>query len=230
MCGRFSNSLTKEKIKVFVPELKVNIDLEPSYNISPSHKSAIIINKNDALTLGEIPWGVLPYNREKSALLINARSETVFEKPTFSEAILKRRCLVVADSFYEWKKIGKDKMPYRITLKNQELMIFAGVYNMWKVKEMMYSGFVIMTTEPNQEMKSIHKRAPVILKSKQEQLDWVSNNTEMSYDFSTEKIKKLMKPIPDNSLHIYKVSNALNKATNNSLDLHREIPEPPTLF
>ena len=94
---------------------------------------------------------------------------------------------------------------------------------MWKVKEKVYSGFVILTTEPNREMKNVHKRAPVILKSEQEQMAWVSN-------ISTEKIKNLMAPLPDNSLHIYKVSNAVNKSTNNSLDLHREIPEPPTLF
>ena len=87
MCGRFSNSLTRKKIEVYVPGIVVNIDLEPSYNISPSHKSAIILSRNESLILGEIPWGFFPYGKESGTLLINARAETIFEKPTFSNAV-----------------------------------------------------------------------------------------------------------------------------------------------
>lgn len=224
MCGRFSNALTKKKIEEQIQNLNVEIDLEPNYNISPSQNASIVISrKNRFPKLGSIPWGVLPYGREKGSLLINARAESIFEKPTFSEAIARRRCLVLADSFYEWKTIGKEKMPYRILLKKQEMMIFAGVYNMWKIGKTMHSGFVILTTEPNDEMSKIHHRAPVILQTQAEQMNWIS-------DISTTEIMNLTKPISNNLLHIYKVSNLLNKPMNNSLDLHREIPEPPTLF
>lgn len=142
MCGRFSNNLTRKKIEDCIPGIEVNNYLEPSYNISPSQKSAIVIEKDNALLLGKIPLGMFPYGIQSG----------------------NEKCI---------------------------------------------------------------PKSSVILKSNQEQMDWISNTTPT---VSHSKIKKLMSPLSDNSLHIYKVSNAVNKPINNSLDLHREIPEQPTLF
>lgn len=222
MCGRFSNKLTEEKLQEKMSKLVLTNSIKASYNIAPSHNSYIIKN-NQPYKLSEMNWGVFPYGRTNGSLLINAKAETIFEKSTFKYSIKERRCLVLADSFYEWKKIGRDKMPYRVRLKDSELMVFGGIYNEWKVKDRWYSGFVILTTEPNLEMKKLHNRAPVILKSEAEQLAWISN-------ISDQNIIELTQPIADESLHIYMVSNAVNKPINNSLDLHKEIPEQPTLF
>jgi len=222
MCGRFSNSLTKDKMKKYMPNVKISDSIQTNYNIAPSHFTSIITNQKP-YSLTQMRWGFLPYGRTEGNLLINSRCETIFEKPTFKYAIRERRCLIVADSFYEWKKIGKDKIPYRVKLADSDCMIFAGIYNEWLVNGTQFSGFVIVTTEPNLEMGKVHNRAPVILTNESDQMSWIS-------DISSKEIIKLTQPLDDNLLLIYKVSNRVNKPVNNSVDLHMEIPEQPTLF
>jgi len=222
MCGRFSNKLSTEILEEYLSKVDMTWDLSPSYNVAPSHQCAVIQNQKP-FHLSKISWGLLPYGKNEGNLLVNARSETVFEKATFKYAIRERRCLILADSFYEWKKVGREKEPYRIKMKESELMVFAGIYNEWISGGNRMSGFVILTTTPNEEMAGYHHRAPVILTSETEQMDWIS-------DIGEKKIQELTQPLPNNSLHIYKVSNALNKVVNNYSDLHREIPEQPTLF
>lgn len=222
MCGRFSNSLTKDKMKKYMPYVRISDTIPQSYNIAPSHDSAIVTNQSP-FSISTMSWGLLPYGKTEGNILINARCETMFEKPTFKYAIQQRRCLVVADSFYEWKKIGRDKIAYRIRLASSDAMIFGGIYNIWESNGTQFSGFVIVTTQPNQEMNKIHNRAPVILSNESQQKAWIS-------DISSKEILELTQPLGDNLLHIYRVSNQVNKPINNSVDLHKEIPEQPTLF
>lgn len=222
MCGRFSNKLTEEKLEAYMAKVKLKYALQPNYNIAPSH-SAYVVKQSNPNEISEMSWGIFPYGKTTGNLLINARSETIFEKPTFKYAIRNRRCLVLGDSFYEWKKSGKDRIPYRISWKDDGMMVFAGLYNEWINNGNQFSGFVILTSAPNLEMSTVHNRAPVLLKTEEEQLSWIS-------DISYSKIQELTQPLPDELLHIYRVSQAVNKPINNSLDLHREIPEQPTLF
>jgi len=223
MCGRYSNKLTRETLEEYMAnKVKFISELQPSYNIAPSH-SSYIVTQSRPTEITEMNWGLFPYGKTSGQLLINARSETVFEKATFEYAIKDRRCLVLGDSFYEWKKMGRDRIPYRISWKDREMMIFAGLYNEWGVGSEKFAGFAILTTSPNAEMSTVHNRAPVLLKTEKEQSEWIS-------DIPYSEIRALTQPLPDDSLHIYRVSNRVNKPINNSLDLHREIPEQPTLF
>lgn len=222
MCGRFSNNITAEKLEKYLKRVRFEgIEFQADYNIGPG-RGCWIITDTDSL-IRKMNWGIFPYGKTEGKLLINARSETVFEKITFKTSILNRRCLIIADSFYEWKSLGKEKIPYRICLKDNDVMFFAGIYNEWISDGDLKSGFVILTASPNREMEKIHKRAPVILTDEALQMEWISN-------ISYSKIREIMVPLSDNRLEIYKVSKDVNKMMNNGEYLHRKIPEQPTLF
>ncbi len=219
MCGRMSFSFKKEGLKKKLPDIEINFEPIISYNVCPTQ--AVHGVAQGKKQLGLMTWGFPAYGSGK--LLINARSETVFEKASFKYDILPRRCLIIADSFYEWKREGKDKMPYRILWKNQEEpLVFGGIYKEKVEGGMLLQSCVILTTEPNAEMSTVHNRAPVLLQG-DDQMEWLEN-------IPASRISELMRPLPDDSLHIYKVSNAVNKRTNNYPELHRELPEQPTLF
>ncbi len=223
MCGRFSNNLTEEKLKKYFSKIELEVSLETSYNVCPTH-SCLVVKNREPYSFSFMNWGLLPVGRNKGNLLVNARSETVFEKATFKEHIRNQRCWVMADSFYEWKIIGKDKIPYRIILKNKEPMVFAGLYHEWMDNGIPYTGFVILTQKPNLEMSSLHHRAPIILNSEEKRKEWIS-------DISDTRIMEMMEvPLEDDALDIYMVSKAVGNIRNNSEHLHREIPEPPKLF
>ncbi len=222
MCGRFSNSISESKLEKYFSRVRLDELIQASYNICPTD-SCLVLKNEMPYVFSKMSWGFLPFGKSDGNVLINARSETIFEKPSFKHNVQDKRCLVIADSFYEWKKVGKDRMPYRIHLRNDEIMVFAGIYHEWISNGNHCSGFVILTNQPNKEMSKIHNRAPVILETKEKQMAWIS-------DISSKNILELTEPLADNSLHIYKVSKAVGKTSNNSIDLHCELPEQPTLF
>jgi putative SOS response-associated peptidase YedK len=159
MCGRFSlvsvGQALKERFGLDdVPELK------PRYNIAPSQETAIITNEEPGkVTLAK--WGLVPnWAKEDMAhKMINARAESLAEKPAYRDSFKHRRCLVLADGFYEWKKVGNNKIPYRITTDG--IFSMAGL---WERKDKIT--FTIITTEPNDFMKDIHNRMPLVLEKK----------------------------------------------------------------
>ena len=129
MCGRYSFSVSAERIKQQFPELETGENLRLSYNIAPTQHAYVIAN-NDPKKLQYLTWGLIPHwsrDGKNSGKLINARREGISGKPSFRIPIRSRRCIVLADSFYEWRKIGKNKVPYRIFLKNGALLEMAGV-------------------------------------------------------------------------------------------------------
>lgn len=135
MCGRYGfTNADKEKVKKTFRLKKIDFDLVPRYNIAPGQDVTVILNEMpEELTLAR--WGLVPFwsKDEKSGYkMINARSETIFEKPSFREPIKKKRCLIPADLFYEWKKADDGKQPYCIRLKSKELFAFAGIWDCWK--------------------------------------------------------------------------------------------------
>jgi putative SOS response-associated peptidase YedK len=220
MCGRYSFTVSKEKVNKHFG-LSLQDDLVKRYNIAPTQAAYVIANDNPE-ELQKFKWGLIP-NWAKSAdsgsKLINARSESVSTKSSFRMPIRKNRCLVLSDGFYEWKRYGRNKIPYRITSKNSQLMVFAGLWDEWQGKKT----FTILTTTPNEEMRGIHNRMPVILPTIEEQKRWLS-------DLSLTEALAMLKPIEDNSLKIYMVSDKLNKVDYDAADLWKDIKEPPTLF
>ena len=129
MCGRFSLVLSKEKIEESL-SIKMSQDIQPSFNIAPTQLSYVITNENPN-RLQLLHWGLLPHwsnDGKLSGKLINARTESISSKPSFRMPIRQKRCLVLADSFYEWKYYGQKKVPYRITMRNDDLMVICLLY------------------------------------------------------------------------------------------------------
>jgi len=171
MCGRFSQTQSGEAVAQAF-QLSVTPELSPRYNIAPSQPVSVVTQSRQSgdRLHHEKQWGLIPgWSKEPSIghKLINARSETVAEKPAFRNALQKRRCLIVADGFYEWQKApkGQDKQPYLIQLKTRSLFAFAGLWERWRSPETDETLFscTILTTAANAVMTPIHHRMPVIL-------------------------------------------------------------------
>jgi putative SOS response-associated peptidase YedK len=167
MCGRFTLTVDPDELQQqFGLAAPPPADLAPRYNIAPSQAVAVIPNEPER-TLQLFQWGLIPSWAKDPKIgykMINARAETLAEKPSFRSALKRRRCLVVADGFYEWKKDGKSKQPMYITLKDGRPFAFAGLWEVWRnPKDELIKTCTIITTEPNELLAEIHNRMPAIL-------------------------------------------------------------------
>ncbi|WP_160723367.1 SOS response-associated peptidase [Bacillus sp. USDA818B3_A] len=224
MCGRFTLTATVEEIMSRF-DIESFLDEElyaPSFNIAPSQSVLAVINDGSSNRMGFLKWGLVPPWASDLSIgnkMINARAETITEKPSFRNAFKKKRCLVIADSFYEWKKHSdQSKTPMRIHLKSNDLFAMAGLWEAHRDKDgkMLYSCSVI-TTEPNELMKDIHDRMPVILKREDEPA-WLKPNMA-----DTVKLKSLLVPFDENLMESYEVSSLVNSPKNNSIELIQTI-------
>lgn len=220
MCGRYSLVTTKEKIQKQLPFVEVVEDLQESYNVAPTQNSYVVTDDKPQL-LQAFKWGLVPFWAKDQKIgnkLINARMEGIEDKPAFRTSIRKRKCLVLADSFYEWKKTDGSKTPHRILLKNGNLICFAGIWETWdKAGEPLHS-FSIITTEPNEEMATIHDRMPVVLHTPTLQKHWLEED-------DLEKTLAMLETPPDGILMLYPISTLVNSPKHNSPELHEELKE-----
>ena len=168
MCGRFAFYSPSEATAALFG-VSASITVEPRYNIAPSQYIAGIRETDDAgRELAMFRWGLVPFWAKDPAIgnrMINARAETVAEKPSFCAAFRHRRCLVLADGFYEWKKEGAGKVPYFISMANGEPFAFAGLWESWKSKgtDETIQSTTLITTAANEFMTAVHHRMPIIL-------------------------------------------------------------------
>jgi putative SOS response-associated peptidase YedK len=224
MCGRFTLTATVDQL---VDRFDVEFFLEqeeylPSYNVAPSQSVLAVINNGSHKRMGFLRWGLIPPWAKDMSIgykMINARAETLSEKPSFRNAYKNKRCLIVADSFYEWKRIdSKTKTPMRIKLKSDELFAMAGLWESWKSPEgkTIYSCSVI-TTQPNELVQDIHDRMPVILKPEDEK-NWLDPSIS-----DTSKLQSLLKPLEPSLMEAYEVSPLVNSPKNNSIQLIQKI-------
>jgi putative SOS response-associated peptidase YedK len=220
MCGRFTLFAEFDKIiDRFEIEAAIQGSLyKPSYNVAPSHSVISVINDGRKNRLGYLRWGFIPFFAKDEKIgykMINARAETLTEKVSFRQAYQSRRCLVLADSFYEWKRHdNKTKTPMRIKLRSDELFAMAGLWERWTSPqgEPVYSCTVITTT-PNELVKDIHDRMPVILKPEDEKI-WLDPSNK-----DTSRLNELLKPLPKERMMAYEVSSLVNSSKNNSPNL-----------
>jgi len=210
MCGRFAQAIPlKDLIKLFfTDEIKTDIDI--SYNIAPSQQVAALIKKDEKRILGDLRWGLIPSWAKDDKIgykMINARGETVHEKPSFKKAFQSRRCIIPATGFYEWQKTNDAKQPWYITTKDREVMAMAGLYEIWKSPQgETISSCTIITTEANDTMKPIHNRMPVIISPDSED-QWLSA--------SAEDALHLIKPWNNDDMTLRKISTYVNSPQNN---------------
>lgn len=225
MCGRFQISVKGKHISE-----RFNVEVfdelyTPVYNAAPSQKLPVITN-TEASVLSYFKWGLIPFWAKDPRIgfkLINARAESISEKPSFKNAFAKRRCLIPANGFFEWKKT--DKIPYRIFLKTEELFAFAGIWESWKdAGQQPIHTFSIITTSPNPLMASIHDRMPVILK-KQHEADWL-------HEPDLQMLNKLLIPYEAQEMEAYPISKAVNNPANNGPEIlvPDDSPYQETLF
>lgn len=217
MCGRYS--LNKSKIELeerFQAEMFP--DFLPRYNIAPTQLLPVITSQSPK-GFSFFYWGVTPdfgQNKPVSQKLINARSETVTDKISFKKSFEKRRCIIPADSFFEWKKLGKKtKIPYRFTLKNEELFAFAGIWEEYEtVTGESHHTFLILTTSPNDLIVDVHDRMPVILNKEMEK-KWLDSYT------SEAELLDMMAPFPPDKMVSYTVSPLVNSVQNDTPNVIR---------
>jgi len=213
MCGRFTLTADLDDLAERFSFQVANLSFKPRYNIAPSQQVLAVIGAEERRG-GLLRWGLIPSWAKDPSMgdrMINARAETVAEKPSFRRALQKRRCLVLADGFYEWKAEGKKKTPLYIALKNHQPFGFAGLWETWKSLEgETIHSCTIITTTPNALMESIHTRMPVIL-PRDAEAAWLDRAIE-----APERLLPLLIPYSAKDMDAYAVSPAVNSPRNDS--------------
>jgi len=196
---------------------------KPRYNIAPMQNIAVVVQR-EKRQLTTMKWGLIPSWAKDTKIgnrLINARAETVTTKPAFRSAFKKRRCLILADSFFEWQKSGAIKIPRLIRLKSGEPFAMAGLYEYWKIESHDFlESCAIVTTQANEFMKPIHNRMPVILKPENEDR-WLNPEPQ-----DMKEIGELLQPVSAKLMQEYEVSTYVNSPKNDDFLCVRPIDNP----
>ena len=211
MCGRYTLR-SRGKAKPYgVPESLLPL-LIPRYNIAPSQPVPAIIERANKEDRGErgremqmLKWGLVPSWSTETTGFINARAETLARKPSFAESFLKRRCLIPADGFYEWKRSGKWKQPFFFQMKDESPFAFAGIWDKWQSGYASITSCAIITTTPNDLLAEIHDRMPVILTADSYDA-WLRETAD------PRELKALLAPYPAAAMKSFPVSTKVNSA------------------
>jgi putative SOS response-associated peptidase YedK len=223
MCGRYAVTSAPEAIRALFgyPEQP---NFPPRYNVAPSQPIAIVRLMDGKRQFALVRWGLLPSwvkDPKNFTLLINARGESVIDKPAFSAAMKRRRCLIPADGFYEWKAIGTRKQPYYVRAKSGQPLAFAGLWETWtgpNGEELETAA--IVTTRANRALADIHERMPVIVPPEAFNL-WLD-----CANVDPETAAALISPASENLLDTYEVSTAVNRTANDNPELVERYAAP----
>jgi putative SOS response-associated peptidase YedK len=214
MCGRFARSKGLEAIvKRFVLDAIRErwatdpLVSAPHYNVAPSQMAPVIV-QDESREIRPMRWGLVPSWAKEQSIgqkMINARAETLAEKPSFKRLLFTRRCIVPATGFYEWAKRDKEKIPMHFRLKDGGLFGFAGLWDRWKAPEgRELDSFTIITTTPNELLVAVHHRMPVILRQEDEE-SWLDGDAE-----DGPALLSRLKPYPADQMEGFEVSRAVN--------------------
>lgn len=216
MCGRISLFASPELVTERFDAEPARA-LEPRYNVAPSQPHPVVRN-DDPGTIRFPTWGLVPEWADDApgSGHINARAETIAEKPSFREAFAERRCLVLADGFYDWKETPTGKQPYRVEREDREPFALAGLWEPANASDGGSATFTVVTTEPNAVVEPVHHRMPVLL-DPDEETRWLRTGTEI------EELSSAFEPYPAAELRAYPVSSALGDPENDSSDLVEEV-------
>jgi len=212
MCGRYTLRTPVDSLVEAFEIEEYPSSITPSYNIAPTQEVAAVVEEDEKRKLERFHWGLIPSWAKDPAIgnkMINARAETVSEKPSFRKAFKVRRCLVLADGFYEWQKMDNGKQPYYIKMQDDSPFAFAGLWEIWGKNGEEIRSCTIITTDANDLMDEIHHRMPVILQPEDYSM-WLDP------DFDEEaSLTSLLKPYPAAAMEAYPVSRRVNKPSNN---------------
>jgi len=194
MCGRFVLVTDLTKIVEEFAIKKMASNFQPDWNISPGQYIAAVVQRDGENILESFFWGLIPSWAKDSSIgnkMFNARSETIAQKPSFRNAFQKRRCLILADGFYEWQKLEKIKKPFRFSLKSEKPFGLAGLYETWMSPEKkQINTCTIITTDSNELIQPIHNRMPVIVRKELESF-WIDPDNN-----NKEELLAILEPYP----------------------------------
>lgn len=217
MCGRYTLVRSAREIGERFGIKQLSIEISPRYNIAPSQSLPVVLSEAGERVLQSISWGLIPSwvkDLSKTKALINARSESLAEKPSFKVSLKRRRCIVPADGFYEWKKTAAGNQPFYIHAADEGILAFAGLWDEWKNEEGdSLRTFCLITSAANTFMSVVHDRMPVIL-SRESEDKWLDPAIR-----SPEILLPLLGPCPENLLQMHEVSTLVNSVREDRPDL-----------
>ncbi|GAB3299740.1 SOS response-associated peptidase [Hymenobacter tenuis] len=213
MCGRYTVTPPAAALEARFDASFAGDPVLPTYNAAPSQRLPVILNTEPG-RIQLLQWGLVPgwvKEVQKAPRPINARAETLAEKPSFRTLLQRKRALVLADSFYEWQVTDHGKVPHRILLQNKEPFAFAGLWDDWVDKQTgeIKPTFTIITTAPNSLMAPIHNRMPVLLANREAELAWLDDGVGLAQH------QALLQPFSAEAMQEYQVSTLVNSPTNN---------------
>ncbi|MNC34016.1 putative SOS response-associated peptidase YedK [compost metagenome] len=220
MCGRYTITVTLEELmEMFGADDAVGDGLLlPRFNIAPTQAGPAIISHGGRSRMGQLRWGLIPSWAKDEKIgfqTINAKAETVQDKPAFRTSFQKKRCLIPADGYYEWQQQGSTKQPYRIVLKDRPVFAFAGLYDTWTSPDgKKISTYTIITTTANALTEKLHPRMPVIL-PREHQNHWLDSTA------SPAALMSLLVPYEPSRMELYPVSPAVGNVRNEGPELIR---------
>jgi putative SOS response-associated peptidase YedK len=229
MCGRFTITVDLEDLRAYLSESFDIHDLSkdivvPRYNVAPGQHIIAVINDGKKNRVGLIKWGFVPAfakDEKTSFSMINAKAETLFEKPAFSDSIKHKRCVILADGFYEWLKDHHKKQPVRILMKHEQIFPMAGLWSTYERPDgTKLHTATIITTSANTLISPIHDRMPVIL-TEDAKKAWLTSSLK-----DRDALEHLMTPFDSNLMMYYPVSSAVNQATYEDLRCIEKIEMP----
>ena len=215
MCGRFT---LKRSDRIKVGGLN-HFDLDdfiPRYNIAPSQDILTVVEGASAREARLLQWGLIPSWSKEAKGIINARVETIEDKPSFKESFERRRCLILADGFYEWERSGKTSQPYYFQMKDGAPFAFAGIWDRWRSGDRSITSCAIITTTANELLAEIHTRMPVILRPESYDL-WLNENSRAA------DLKDLLVPFPATEMTSHPVGYDVNDVKNDGEGLLSEV-------
>ena len=218
MCGRFTLTVNPADLQDTFSNYSFPAKFAPRFNIAPS-QPVLAISNDEKYTADFFVWGLIPMWAKDptiGSLLINARVETLAEKPSFRGSYRRKRCLILADGFYEWKTFGdrKNKTPYFIHMQDRQPFAMAGLWDSWESPDgSSIKTCTIITTTPNELMEKIHDRMPVILHSR-DYAKWLDTAPQ-----TPESLQPLIKPFSADAMSAYPVSTLVNKPANDMPEL-----------
>lgn len=227
MCGRYTEAKRTADVKARLAFDRAQMDLVPRFNIAPTQLAPVIVVVGNELVLKPMRWGLIPFWAKDIAIgarMINARAETLKEKPAYRALFKRRRCLVVADSLYEWRKLPQTKLkqPMRVMLKSAEPFGFAGLWDTWTAPDgSVIESFTIVTGQPNSLVAPIHDRMAVILRPENTQA-WLDPALQ-----DPARLEPFLVPYPSEEMKAYSVGTVVNNAKFDDPRCIEPLPAPP---
>jgi putative SOS response-associated peptidase YedK len=225
MCGRYALSSSVEQL-VELFKLARFVAFDPRYNLAPTDLAPVVRARDGERSLDVLRWGLIPFWAKDPSIgsrMINARAETARTKPAFRDAYERRRCIVPADAFYEWKKEADGKQPYCIRRADGAPMAFAGLWSSWRPSDdaEKVRTFAILTTRPNETVATLHDRMPAILEPE-------AFAAWLDPDADPEALAELLGPAADGVLDMYPVSRRVNSVRNDDPSCITPVELPST--